>query len=170
MAQPTLHWQGEPQENQDAGGVRVIRTPHEAELLVAEMVASGSPVGVDCETEGVDPSEESPVGRGRIACWSLAYYPVDPLPGWGHRLAQRVFIPNWGLYEYTLLRGAFKEFLESDYPKVGHNLTTFDCHMFENHGIRLGGVVGDTLRRSKLLNSSKEVSHGLKDQMYLKFG
>lgn len=161
---------GKPTDLQNAGGVRCISTPAEAAQLIAEIRESGSPVGIDCETENVDPSDESPVGKGRIACWSLAYFPKDPLPSWGHRLAQKVFIPNWGLYEFTLLRGAFRAFLESDWPKVGHNFTTFDAHMFENHGVRVGGVRADTLRKSKLLNSTKEASHGLKDQMYLRFG
>ncbi len=160
-------------KNQDAGGIRCIWSPADAELLLRDVRESGSVVALDIETEGVDPGEESPVGKGRIACWSLAYYPKDPLGVhsiWGTPLAQKVFIPNWGLYRYTLLLGAFKPFLESDWPKVGQNFTTFDMHVFENEGVRIGGFVGDTLRKSRLLNSTKDVNHGLKFNMYLRFG
>ncbi len=168
-----LVWAGSPQTDQTAGGIRVILTPADAELLLADIARSGSVVGIDCETEGVDPSEESAVGKGRIICWSLAWYPAESIGKhsiWGHELAARAFIPNWGTYEQSLLQGVFRPFLESEHPKVGHNVTSFDQHVFANHGIRLGGVRGDTLRRSKLLTSSKEVKHGLKDLMYLRFG
>lgn len=104
------------------------------------------PVGLDTETEGLDPRSQAPAsGVGQIACWSLST-PVY----------KKVFLWAAELDE-------FKSWLESDAPKVGHNIYGFDYHMFCNHNIALSGIVGDTLRMSKLLYCSKMRSHGLKD-------
>jgi DNA polymerase-1 len=159
--------------DQYAGGIREIWNTRDALQLLAGIKESESVVAIDTETEGVDPSEESPVGKGRIVCWSIAYYPKVSLGThsiWKTELSQRAFIPNWGSYESSILQGVFRKWLESDWPKVGHNFTTFDAHIFENHGIRVGGVIGDTLRISRLCNSTKETPHDLKSQGYIKFG
>jgi DNA polymerase I-like protein with 3'-5' exonuclease and polymerase domains len=148
-----------------------IWTPLEAIELVQKLYAQTDPVGVDVETTGVDPTVQSPVGNGAVFCWSLAI--TDARLGvhrvHGTPLATRYFIPNWGIYEKTLLP-IFKDWLESDMDKGGHNFTTFDMHVFRNHGIEVGGVMFDTLRMSKLSYSSKEVNHGLKFQADVKLG
>ena len=46
-----------------------------------------------------------------------------------------------------------KPWLESTAPKVGHHLK-YDAHIFENHGIKLGGVEHDTMLESYVLNST----------------
>jgi hypothetical protein len=107
---------------------------------------SSIPVGLDTETEGINPKKQAPAcGDGRIVCWSVS---TPALP--------RVFL--WAdELEY------FKPWLESEAPKVGHNIYSFDYHMFRNEGITLRGVVGDTKRLSRLIYSCKTRSHGLKD-------
>jgi DNA polymerase I len=46
-----------------------------------------------------------------------------------------------------------KPWLESDAPKLGHNLK-YDAHIFANHGITLGGIAHDTMLESYVLNST----------------
>lgn len=103
-------------------------------------------VGLDTETEGINPKKEAPAcGKGRIVCWSVStsFYP-------------RVFL--WGKDLHVL-----KPWLASaDHKKCGHNIYGFDKHMFANHDITLRGIESDTLRLSRLLYCSKERSHGLK--------
>jgi len=114
--------------------------------VIADM-CSGEVIGLDTETEGINPKTTAPAsGAGRIACWSVST-PKFP----------RVF-----LWADTL--PVFTHWIENpDYPKVGHNIYGFDKHMFHNSGIKLRGVIADTMRMSRLLYSSKMRSHGLKD-------
>jgi DNA polymerase-1 len=46
-----------------------------------------------------------------------------------------------------------RPWLEGSAPKVGHHLK-YDAHIFENHGIRLGGIEHDTMLESYVLNST----------------
>lgn len=104
------------------------------------------PVGLDTETEGINPKTEAPAsGVGTISCWSISTPRYEKVFLWADQL------------EY------YTTWLESEAPKVGHNIFSFDYHMFANAGIELSGIIGDTLRMSKLLYCSKMRSHGLKD-------
>lgn len=103
-------------------------------------------VGLDTETEGINPFDQaSACGDGRIVCWSVSTPRFPQVFLWADQL------------EY------FKPWLESEAPKVGHNIYSFDYHMFANMGIRLNGVSADTKRLSRLIYSCKTRSHGLKD-------
>jgi DNA polymerase I-like protein with 3'-5' exonuclease and polymerase domains len=118
------------------------------------------PFGIDTETEGVDPRSESPCGRGRIVCWSIAWpdFRLGTHPR-GFNLARRAFL--WADQLHV-----FKDWLEDHrVPKVGHNIFSFDRHVFLNAGINLRGIVGDTLRMSRFLNADKGAEHGLKSLM-----
>jgi DNA polymerase-1 len=46
-----------------------------------------------------------------------------------------------------------KPWLESSAPKLGHHLK-YDAHIFENHGVKLGGIEHDTMLESYVLNST----------------
>lgn len=130
-----------------------MRTPADARETL--LLLHGRTVGLDTETVGVNPKEESPVLRGKIFCWTLA---------WENDQGQieHAFIPNWGIYEHTILP-VFRGWLEDpEAYKVGHNIWSFDKHMFANHGIDLQGIKGDSLRLSKLVNCTKLMQHGLK--------
>lgn len=141
--------------------VYVVDSLERARDLLATLQANPGPFGVDCETVGVDPRKQSPVGNGRIVCWSVAWFapgapphPVAP----NTRVASAAFI--WAEYlEF------FREWLENPaVHKVGANFTGFDMHVFENHGIRIGGFVHDNKHTSRLWYSSKDVRHDLKSQ------
>lgn len=108
------------------------------------------PYGLDCETVGVDPTTESPVGKGKIVCWSLAW--VDPElgshPERGTPVARSAFL-------WASALPMFANWLASA-AVVGHNVFSFDRHMFANDGISLSGVHADTLRMAKLLDADSK--------------
>lgn len=109
---------------------------------------SGQPVGLDTETTECDPRKESPVGRARLWCLTLAW----GQPGDYHT----AFVPKEFVYY-------LKGWLEAVwYPKVGSGIWRYDRHVCENEGIRLSGILGDTERMSRLLNPTKMIDHGLK--------
>ncbi len=118
-----------------------------SEFLAWLKANTTGPYGLDCETVGVDPTAESPVGKGEIVCWSLAW--VDPAlgshPERGTPVGRSAFL--WA----DALK-PFSDWLRSS-PVLGHNLFSFDRHMFANNGINLGAIVGDTLRMAKLLDA-----------------
>ena len=138
----------------------VVDSTEKAERILAFLHAAPC-VGLDTETYGVDPTAESPVGTGRIACWSVAIQdnslPLNPRTG--NPQARGIFL--WAKH-----LPVFKQWLEDPKQrKVLHNGFTFDRHIFANEGINLQGIEADTLRVSKLLYSSKLRKHGLKPQM-----
>ena len=151
--------------DQNAGGIWVVDSEKKA-AHVLKRISNGSPVGLDTETVGVDPKEQSPCLKGRVVCWSLAFF--DPTLGnhsvTGRPLSRRVFL-------WADMLPYFTPWLEDpSMPKVGHNIFTFDRHVLLNQGINLQGIVGDTMRLSKLLYSDKRRSHGLKDMMWFNLG
>ncbi len=108
------------------------------------------PVALDTETTDCNPKKESPVGRARLWCMTLA---------WGDWSDDR------SAYITREWLPAFKAWLEEpSYTKVGQNIFGYDRHVLRNEGITLRGIVGDTQRMSKLLNPSNDAGHGLKDQ------
>lgn len=128
----------------------VIKTSEGAGLLLNHLGNDHrGVVGIDTETEGIDPRSEPPgSGRGRIVCWSVCYKSES-----GSYV--RYYLPASTLE-------IFKPWLESQAPKVGHNIFGFDRHMFWNHGINLAGIVGDTMHMSKLAWNHPDAKHGLK--------
>jgi DNA polymerase-1 len=109
-------------------------------------------VVLDTETTGLDPMQARLVGLSFAAHVGenryVAYLPL------GHSYAGA---PTQLDIEQTLAR--LKLWLESgDKPKLGQHLK-YDRHVFANHGIRLAGIVEDTLLQSYVLESDK--SHDL---------
>jgi len=126
----------------------VVKTNEEAQDLYNKITKGVGVVGLDTETEGIDPRTTPPGGgTGRIVCWSIAWEE-------GNNIC-RAYLPASALE-------IFKSWLESSAPKVGHNIFGFDRHMFWNHGINLGGIVGDTMHMSKLAWNHPMARHGLK--------
>lgn len=102
----------------------------------------------DTETIGVDPSEESPVGRGRIICVS-AYCGPDVDLGSGPRL----WVDNYGDAEGTL--DEFRAYFEDPaFLKVWHNYS-FDRAVLYNRGIDARGFAGDTMHMARLYDASR---------------
>jgi len=138
--------------------IHVISTNEDASRLITRLWATTDPVGIDTETVGCDPRKQSPVNTGRVICFSISIPGTDLHPKHSSvRLGDQNFI--WA--EFLPM---FKPWMESNRPKVGHNVWGYDYHVLLNGGIKLGGIVGDTLRMSRLLDASKLVRHGLKDR------
>lgn len=127
--------------------VVTVTNRNEAERLEDFLWSYPDPVGLDLETTGCNPKKESPVGRARVWCMTIA------TKEW------QAFIPGEFLQ-------CFKRWLESDMPKVGTNLYGFDAHALLEENIKLLGIVGDTTVMSRLLNPASPLDeyggHGLK--------
>ncbi len=152
---------------QVAGNVWMIDTPEEASRLLRVLFATSEAVGIDLEysyTKGRHNLEHS-----RITCLTLAYVPAESLGRHptGAPLHQRVFVPAFESDELVQL---LKPWLQSARPKVGHNIISADAHVLRNHGIVLGGVAADTLRKVKLTYNDKDMAHGLKPCMARELG
>jgi DNA polymerase-1 len=102
----------------------------------------------DTETLDIDPKEQTPVGNGRIMCFSCF---IGPDVDFGN--GPRLFIDNYGECEGIV--DIFKDYFEdSRYLKVWHNYS-FDRHIFYNHGINVLGFGGDTLHMARLYDTSR---------------
>ncbi|KAJ8906252.1 hypothetical protein NDN08_002745 [Rhodosorus marinus] len=99
----------------------------------------------DTETEGVDPTTESPVGKGRVICAS-AFCGKDVDFGNGNKL--------WIDNTQDGILQCFKDYFQN--PKIGkvwHNYS-FDKHVLLNEGINCDGFAGDTMHMARLLDTS----------------
>ena len=105
-------------------------------------ITQAQPVAVDTETTSLDPMSARVVGIS--LCTQAGHACYIPL---AHRYPGA---PDQLPVDDTLAR--LKAWLESDHPKIGQNLK-YDRHVLANHGIALGGVVGDTLLQSYVLES-----------------
>ena len=105
-------------------------------------ITQAQPVALDTETTSLDPMSARVVGIS--LCTQAGHACYIPL---AHRYPGA---PDQLPVDDTLAR--LKAWLESDHPKIGQNLK-YDRHVLANHGIALGGVVGDTLLQSYVLES-----------------
>lgn len=125
----------------------MISSTSEAKALAYRLANRKQPVvGIDCETEGIDPRKQPAAGpAGRIVCWTLAWDDHDEEIIWANA-------ETWAVLAPVLLT----------LPVVGHNCFSFDAHMFRKAGAPLGNIVADTIRMSRLINTNEDASHGLK--------
>ncbi|MEY3974110.1 MAG: polymerase, partial [Pseudomonadota bacterium] len=105
-------------------------------------ISQDEPVAIDTETTSLDPMAAKLVGIS--LCTEAGHACYIPL---AHRYPGA---PDQLPFDETLSR--LKSWLESDHPKIGQNLK-YDRHVLANHGIALGGVAGDTLLQSYVLES-----------------
>jgi DNA polymerase-1 len=105
-------------------------------------ITRDQPVALDTETTSLDPLTARLVGIS--LCIEPGHACYIPL---AHRYPGA---PDQLPFDETLAR--LKAWLESDHPKIGQNLK-YDRHVLANHGIALGGVVGDSLLQSYVLES-----------------
>ncbi|EGK70773.1 DNA polymerase I [Methyloversatilis universalis FAM5] len=110
-----------------------------AKLMAAEVVS------LDTETTGLDPMEARLVGMSfALAEGEAAYLPL------GH-----VYPDAPAQLPLDEVLAALRPWLESPtHGKLGQNLK-YDRHVFANHGIRLAGVVDDTLLESYVLEADR---------------
>jgi len=110
-----------------------------------EKLRSGAPVSFDTETTSLDPMQARLVGLSfSLAAGQAAYLPL------AHRYTGA---PDQLPLDATLEK--LRPWLEDAHaPKLGQNLK-YDMHVLANHGIRLAGVVHDTLLESYVLESHR---------------
>ncbi|MEG5048342.1 DNA polymerase I [Microcoleus sp. B4-C1] len=132
---------------------RIIQTTEQLNELVQLLQTftdKASPVAWDTETTAIEPRDAELVGIG--CCWGtgeedLAYIPT------GHKTGKN-------LDKATVLN-ALRPILESEnYPKALQN-AKFDRSILRCQGIKLAGVVFDTMLASYVLNP--ETSHSLSE-------
>jgi DNA polymerase I len=141
------------QANQSPIKPRIIQTVEQLNELVELLQTctdKTTPVAWDTETTALEPRDAELVGIG--CCWGtgeqdLAYIPT------GHKTGTN-------LDKVTVLN-ALRPILESEnYPKALQN-AKFDRLIFRNQGIKLVGVVFDTMLASYVLNP--EANHSLSE-------
>lgn len=124
----------------------VIFTEQEAQTFLA-IKRQRTWWGIDCETEGLNPKEDSAAGpKGVMVCFTLA------------SASEEAFV--W-VHNNESVKKLFKPWLEF-LPVIGHNLHSFDWHQFNKAGIPLKGSSMDTLRMHRLLRTESGIDHRLK--------
>jgi len=110
-----------------------------------DLIDKAELTSVDTETTSLDPMAAEMVGISlSTEAGKGAYIPL------AHRYAG---VPEQLNREEVLAR--MKPWLENpDKPKLGQNLK-YDAHIFENHGVRIRGIVHDTLLQSYVFESHK---------------
>ncbi len=136
------------------------RPPYETVVTAAQLeqwiarINIAPLVALDTETTSLDPMAAKLVGislavageHGNVAC----YIPL------AHRYPG---VPEQLPFEATLQR--LKPWLQSEqHKKVGQHLK-YDAHVFANHGVRLAGIVHDTMLESYVLEAHR--SHNMDD-------
>ncbi|MEG4235381.1 DNA polymerase I [Microcoleus sp. Pol11C3] len=141
------------QENKLPIKPRIIQTTEQLNELVQLLQTctdKSSPVAWDTETTAIEPRDAELVGIG--CCWGTGEEDVAYIPT-GHKTGTN-------LDKATVLN-ALRPILESEnYPKALQN-AKFDRSILRCQGIKLAGVVFDTMLASYVLNP--ETSHSLSE-------
>jgi DNA polymerase-1 len=126
------------------GEYETVTTHEQFERWLA-LIDKAELTSVDTETTSLDPMMAEMVGISlSVEAGKGAYIPL------AHRYAG---VPEQLNREEVLER--MKPWLENpDKPKLGQNLK-YDSHIFENHGVKLRGIVHDTLLQSYVFESHK---------------
>ncbi|BDT57626.1 DNA polymerase I [Massilia varians] len=126
------------------GEYETILTDEQLDKWLA-LIDAAALTSIDTETTSLDPLSAEMVGISlSVEAGKGAYIPV------AHRYAGA---PDQLGREHVLER--MRSWLEDpSKPKLGQNLK-YDMHIFENHGIKLKGIVHDTLLQSYVFESHK---------------
>ncbi|GFZ99720.1 DNA polymerase I [Okeania sp. KiyG1] len=137
---------------------QIIDTPEKLKELVnilKEQTNYETPVAWDTETTSLEPRDAELVGIG--CCWGRNIEDIAYIPT-GHKVGKNL--------DKGKVLEALKPILESsDYPKVFQN-AKFDRLVFRCQGIKLAGVVFDTMLASYVLNPGAK--HSL-EEIYIRY-
>ncbi|MGD1807645.1 DNA polymerase I [Dapis sp. BLCC M126] len=137
---------------------QIIDTPEKLKELVnilKEQKNPETPVAWDTETTSLEPRDAELVGIG--CCWGKNIEDVAYIPT-GHKIGKNL--------DKAKALEALKPVLESaEYPKVFQN-TKFDRLVFRCQGIKLAGVIFDTMLASYVLNPGAK--HSL-EEIYIRY-
>ncbi len=130
--------------------IQTIEQLNELVELLQTFTDKASPVAWDTETTALEPRDAELVGIG--CCWGIGEQDLAYIPT-GHKTGKN-------LDKATVLN-ALRPILESEnYPKALQN-AKFDRSILRCQGIKLAGVVFDTMLASYVLNP--ETSHSLSE-------
>lgn len=108
----------------------------------------------DTEVADIDVKKESPVGHGRVICFSIYCGPYADFGDGKSCIWVDVLDSN------VELLNVFKAYFEdSSIKKVWHNFS-FDRHVMANHGIRVAGFYADTMQLARLWHSGRKGAEG----------
>jgi len=149
------------QENKLPIKPRIIQTTEQLNELVELLQTftdKASPVAWDTETTAIEPRDAELVGIG--CCWGTGEEDVAYIPT-GHKTGTN-------LDKATVLNALRPIWESENYPKALQN-AKFDRSILRCQGIKLAGVVFDTMLASYVLNP--ETSHSLSEliRKYLKY-
>ena len=132
---------------------RIIQTTEQLNELVQLLqtfIDKASPVAWDTETTAIEPRDAELVGIG--CCWGIGEEDLAYIPT-GHKTGT--------ILDKATVLNALRPILESEnYPKALQN-AKFDRSILRCQGIKLAGVVFDTMLASYVLNPEK--SHSLSE-------
>lgn len=126
-----------------------LPSPRDWALLGRRLLETESVVGIDSETIGCDPENDSAIDTAKIVAWSVGIAEGRMRPR-GYREAEGFVLPPAAV-DAPLLR----EWLESgEHTKVAHNCR-YDRHSFANAGVDLAGLV-DTVDVYRVICPGRE--------------
>ncbi|MBS0654322.1 MAG: DNA polymerase I [Verrucomicrobia bacterium] len=141
----------EEKKHERCANYHTISTIEELETLLQKL-STHSAICCDTETTDIRPVLAQPVGIGLAAEESDAYY-----------------IPLNGAMAKAEVLKTMKPFLEqSSIGFYGHNIK-YDWHVFNNVGINIATICGDTILESYLLNAHQR-NHSLDELSLVYFG
>jgi len=146
--------------------VQTVETVEEAKrvlkILLANVGTADRPLYHACDTEvsHIEVADQTPVGHGRVTCFSIFCGPdVNFAPEGAGKRKSLLWVDTKrggdGVWE------VFKQYFENPkVKKVFHNYS-FDRHVIENHhGIKISGFAADTMHMARLWNSNRKLDGG----------
>eukprot|EP01132_Coremiostelium_polycephalum_P002672 gene2672-3315_t len=136
--------------------VTMVRTVEKAKEIVKKLrTLKYTYHACDTEVIDLDLKKESPIGHGRICCFSIYCGPNENF-GTG----SRIWVDTLDSEKGEEILQVFKEYFEDEtILKVWHNYA-FDRHILFNHGINVVGFGGDTLLMARLWDASRTNKSG----------
>ncbi|CAM6128411.1 unnamed protein product [Calypogeia fissa] len=135
--------------------VLVVNTSTAAEAVLEKLRGQYKDFIHACDTEvaEIDVKKESPVGHGRMICFSIYCGPQTDFGEGKTRLWVDVL-------DKPEVLEVFKSYFEDpSIRKVWHNYS-FDKHILSNHGIKAQGFYADTMHLARLYDSARTVAQG----------
>nr|PNR49997.1 hypothetical protein PHYPA_011894 [Physcomitrium patens] len=148
----------QPEERQTFSNdlVMVVDSVEKASMVVEHLMSKYKDVVHACDTEvtEIDVKNESPVGHGRITCFSIYCGPTADFGDGKNRLWIDVLDGGEDVLK------VFKRYFESpSIKKVWHNYS-FDKHVLGRHGIHPQGFHADTIHLARLYDSARRGAKG----------
>ncbi|KAG0586378.1 hypothetical protein KC19_2G086100 [Ceratodon purpureus] len=136
--------------------VMIVNSVEMATKIVEQLMGEYKDLVHACDTEvaEIDVKNESPVGHGRITCFSIYCGPGADFGDGKNRLWVDVLDGGEGILQ------VFKSYFEDPcIKKVWHNYS-FDKHILSRHGIHAQGFYADTMHLARLYDSARRGAKG----------